>query len=86
MNIRVLPCTFRAFLARSPRLSPSAPPAEAGRLAAEWKWIWARAAPESTRNTRPIRRQENNQPLHCQGWWRSRKICQVLMASSSGKM
>ncbi|MOA43513.1 hypothetical protein D3C78_1656760 [compost metagenome] len=35
MNIRVLPCTFNAFLARSPRLSPSAPPAEAGRLAAE---------------------------------------------------
>ncbi|MNS39983.1 hypothetical protein D3C72_722840 [compost metagenome] len=86
MNISVLPCTFSRLRARSPRLSPSAPPAENGMLAGGWKWICASAAPDSTRNTRPISRQENSQPLQSQGWWRSRKICQVFIASSSGNM
>ncbi|MNF67937.1 hypothetical protein D3C84_497660 [compost metagenome] len=74
MNIRVLPWMFSAFRARSPRLSPSAPPAPAGSPVGAWKWMWARAAPDNTRNTRPIRRQENSQPLHCHGSWRWRKI------------
>ncbi|MCY1182215.1 hypothetical protein D9M73_227650 [compost metagenome] len=67
MHTSVLPCTFSRLRARSPRLSPRAPPAENGMLAGGWKWICASAAPDSTRNTRPINRQDNSQPLHSQG-------------------
>ncbi|MNG14259.1 hypothetical protein D3C84_979970 [compost metagenome] len=83
-NSKVLPCTFSALTARWLRLSPSAPPAEAGKPTWSWKWISASAAPESTRKTRPIRRQENSQPLQSMGSWRWRKTCRVLIARSSG--
>ncbi len=83
-NSSVLPCTFSAATASWPRLSPSAPPADAGMLLVEWKWIYASAAPERIRNTRPIRRQENSQPFHCQGWWRLRNTCQVFTANNKG--
>ncbi|MNE51586.1 hypothetical protein D3C80_1462210 [compost metagenome] len=39
-NSSVLPCTFRALTPAWPRLSPTAPPAEAGMCAPlVWKWI-----------------------------------------------
>ncbi|MCY1561957.1 hypothetical protein D9M68_992840 [compost metagenome] len=69
-NSRVLPCTLSALTARWLRLSPRAPPAEAGSPTWSWKWMSASAAPESTRNTKPIRRQENSQPLQSMGSWR----------------
>ncbi|MCY1425592.1 hypothetical protein D9M68_651390 [compost metagenome] len=84
-NSSVLPCTLRALTDRWLRLSPRAPPAEAGRPAWSWKWISASAAPDSTKKIRPIRRQENSQPLQSMGSWRWRKTCSVLIASSSGK-